>query len=95
MIEIDCRVIDVLVNYGDEHQCIVAVEELSELTKELCKFNRFKSKLKARDAIKEEVADVYVMLKQIQVMFNITDEEMNQEISYKIGRTIRRMKDAE
>lgn len=38
--------------------------------------------------IKEELADVYLMLKQIQLHFNISEEELQKDIGYKVNRTI-------
>lgn len=38
--------------------------------------------------IKEELADVHLMLKQIQLHFNISEEELQKDIGYKVNRTI-------
>lgn len=53
--------------YGPELQIIVATEEMSELTKELCKRLRGKDNI---DAIAEEIADVEIMLAQLQIIFD-------------------------
>ena len=53
--------------YGKELQTIVAIEEMSELTKELCKQLRGRDNL---EAIAEEIADVQIMLEQLQIMFD-------------------------
>lgn len=45
--------------------------------------------------IKEELADVYLMLKQIQLHFNISEEELQKNISYKVNRTIKRIEKLE
>ena len=45
--------------------------------------------------IKEELADVYLMLKQIQLHFNISEEELQKNISYKVSRTINRIEKLE
>lgn len=53
-------------NYGITAQLVVAVEELSELQKEICKF------LRGNDptaAIAEEMADVTIMLEQLKIIF--------------------------
>ena len=52
--------------YGVNNQIIIAVEELSELQKELCKALRGKKKLVA---ISEEMADVEIMLEQLKRIF--------------------------
>lgn len=56
-----------LAHYGGEMQTIVCVEEMSELTKELCKY------LRGRDnaaAIAEEIADVEIVLAQMKLLHN-------------------------
>ena len=71
----------------DEKQFIVAIEELSELQKELCKLLRNKGK---KENIIEEVADVKIMLEQIEYFFNI-DYEVEEQIDKKIERTKERL----
>lgn len=77
--------------YGDK-QVIVAIEEMSELQKELCKSLRGKTN---KEAIAEEIADVYIMLNQMQQYYGISDKEINLLIEYKFKRTKERLlKDA-
>lgn len=57
--------------YGIDQQLNVAIEEMSELTKEICKYKRDYIN---RKEITEEMADVYVMLWQMELMFANTDE---------------------
>lgn len=45
--------------------------------------------------IKEELADVYLMLKQIQLYFDISEEELQKNIEYKVNRTIKRIEKEE
>lgn len=53
--------------YGKEHQCMVAIEEMAELQKELCKnFRGRDNKLE----IAEEIADVRIMLEQLTLIFD-------------------------
>jgi hypothetical protein len=54
--------------WGVEHQAVVAIEEMSELQKELCKLMRGKIDL---NHIAEEVADVEIMLEQIKEAYNL------------------------
>ena len=56
-----------IARYGREAQMIIAVEEMAELTKELSKFLRGAHN---EDAIAEEIADVRIMLDQLQIMFD-------------------------
>ena len=65
-------------------QVIVAIEELAELQKELTKSLRDKTNI---DNIIEEMADVYIMLEQMKLYFNINDSQINQIKSEKIQRT--------
>lgn len=55
---------------GRVHQTAVAIEELSELQKELCKSIRGKA---CDDNIIEEIADSLIMIEQIIDMNDITD----------------------
>lgn len=41
--------------------------------------------------IAEEIADCMVMLKQFKEYYNITDEQLNEQIEYKINRQIERI----
>ena len=73
--------------YGDL-QITVAIEELSELTKELCKKQRGKDNV---NLILEEIADVFIMLEQLKLLFNISDDDIEHMVNYKIKRTLERM----
>ena len=53
--------------YGNTSQLIIAMEEMAELTKELSKFLRGAHN---EDAIAEEIADVRIMLEQLEIMFD-------------------------
>ena len=56
--------------FGEQKQLIVAVEELSECQKEICKILRGGEDYQH---LAEEVADATIMLEQIRIMFNIND----------------------
>ena len=56
--------------WGKEAQTLMAFEEMSELQKELCKNARGKEN---RNAIAEEIADVRIMLDQIEIIYNCKD----------------------
>jgi len=80
------KFIDIVISkYGTEHQVTVAIEELSELQKELCKFIRRNGNL---SNIAEEIADVQLMLWQMQTVFDVRQEEVERRVKYKIDRTI-------
>ena len=79
--------------WGIDAQMLMAVEEMSELTKELCKLNRFKdNNEKSKEIInniKEEIADVINMAEQLEYYFGEQDiEKIRKE---KIERTLKRI----
>lgn len=51
---------------GENHQITIAIEELSELIKELTKYLRNGDN---EDHLSEEMADVYIMLEQLEMIF--------------------------
>lgn len=79
----------VIKKYGKIIQTFVAIEEMSELMKELSKNMRGE---KNHDALVEEVADVYIMLDQIMTMYKLTYEEVTEMMWEKLKRTEERLK---
>ena len=57
--------------YGKQNQIMVAIEEMSELTKELSKNYRGNGNV---SAISEEIADVQITLAQLQMIFDNREE---------------------
>lgn len=78
--------------YGKTLQTVVAIEEMSELIKELSKNMRGKDN---HDAIAEEIADVYIMLDQIMMMNDIQLNEVVDKMTEKLERLRERMNDGE
>lgn len=94
--------------YGEESQLDMAIEEMSELTKAICKYKRLKKSIASNsgsvdkrvveweryyvtvDDIKEEIADVYVMLEQLTMIFDCK-ERVSAIASKKIDRLKWRM----
>ena len=74
--------------YGKTLQMVVAIEELSELIKELTKNIRGKNN---HDAIVEEIADVYIMLDQVMMMNDIWLNEVVEKMHEKLNRLKERM----
>ena len=68
--------------YGKQSQLVMAMEEMSELTKELSKNLRGSDNAKA---LAEEIADVEIMLEQLKLMFSIRDE-VTQQRTVKLQR---------
>lgn len=59
-----------LETWGPEAQIMMAVEEMSELTKEICKIWRGKID---REALADEIADVTIVLEQLRLIYNLND----------------------
>ena len=82
--------------YGNK-QITICIEEMSELTKALCKYLRYcdcdLEKMIAIDDIYEEMADVYIMLTQMQLLLQIDNEFLDDMIDKKIQRTKERLLD--
>ena len=79
--------------YGADKQMLIAIEELSELQKAIVKYFR-KPTEETKNDISEEMADVYVMLKQLEIMHK-NDTEVQKNIDYKIKRLQERIKKEE
>lgn len=69
--------------FGIKNQIIIAIEELSELQKELCKSLRGERNIRG---ITEEIADVEIMLEQLKLLFAI-DVMVEIEKDFKLKRT--------
>ena len=63
---------DIIAQYGCKTQAGVAIEEMSELTKELCK-NLFRG-AENHKALIEEIADATIMLEQLRLIYEANDE---------------------
>ena len=74
-------------HYGKEHQVLIAIEEMSELTKELCKYFR---RYDRKKEIIEQVADAQIMIEELIELFGINNE-VDRMVDYKLNRQIRRM----
>lgn len=73
---------------GKEHQQLVAIEEMSELTKEIVK--KFRNKNATNIHLYEEIGDVLIMLKQLIIMYDCSFE-VSDVIGYKIKRLADRL----
>lgn len=69
--------------FGEKAQVIVAIEELSELQKALCKYLRGQTNF---ENIVEEIADVKIMLEQLELIFDCDLLVVN-EMAKKLQRT--------
>lgn len=76
--------------YGKDMQLNVAIEEFSELIKEICKHKRGEDNL---DNIIEEMADCYIMMEQLLLIFGIKDAEIYKAILKKTTRLVKRLEE--
>lgn len=71
--------------FGETKQQTVCIEEMAELTQQLCKF-MIDHPNKSREKLVEEYVDVLIMLNQMKIIFNITDEEIENGKVFKMAR---------
>lgn len=81
--------------FGEDTQIDVAIEEMSELIKELVKYKRSKIHSRerlssSRDNVVEELGDVFFMMEYLKHIFNIKDDEIKNIVLSKAERTKRR-----
>lgn len=98
--------LQIIQHYGINHQqrklneeCYELIEALKnyEFQKEACESvgcSRIHVD-KEREHIKEEIADVMVMLKQFQYYYGITDKEIEEVMKFKINRQLERIENGE
>lgn len=79
-----------LIHYGEKNQMTVALEELSECQKEICKVLRGKGDL---GHLAEEIADATIMLEQLRLIFQINDL-VCRYMDEKVARLDQRLKEA-
>ena len=73
--------------YGREHQIHKAQEELSELNRAL---SRDRQGEREKKHIAEEIADVRIMCRQLEIIYGIEDA-VDDRIQYKLRRLMRRI----
>ena len=73
---------DAIADYGIHAQSWMVIEEMSELSKELCKMQRGKGSV---EDLADEIADVTIMLEQLRLMYDINDT-VCRHMDYKIRR---------
>lgn len=74
-----------LLHYGEENQLVVALEELSEVQKEICKFLRGFGNA---GHLAEEIADATIMLEQVRLIFG-----MNEMVCQEMDRKVKRLEE--
>ena len=77
----------------------MSIEELAELTQVICKLKRLtnqdktlrKEEKQIYGELKEELADVYLLLEQIKILTQTNDYEIERRINEKIRRTFEKV----
>ena len=77
----------------------ISIEELAELTQVICKLKRLTNQDKTLrkeehqifEELKEELADVYLLLEQIKILTQTNDYEIERRINEKIRRTFEKV----
>lgn len=81
-----------LEKWGYDAQSLMAIEEMSELTKALCKYKRFgkeNASQEIKDNILEEIADVLNTVEQLALYFG--EEEVEKIRKQKIDKTLNKI----
>ena len=95
MMVVSCVIEKMLEKFGEDSQIDVAVEEMSELIKELIKYKRskihFREKQAAsREHVIEEIGDVMFMIEYLKKIFGISDKDIENIVIKKAMRTAER-----
>lgn len=97
------KIIRETVNLHGDKQYMVAVEEMAELMQAISKYLRIYNsgcddvsqiQKEAINNITAEMADVYVMLEQLQLMLNIKNGDIHAVINRKLNRQFERNRQA-
>lgn len=73
--------------WGVDAQVMMVIEEMSELTKEICKIGRGKHDW---EALADEIADVTIMLEQLRLIYGL-NEKVCEHMDMKIQRLQERL----
>lgn len=84
---------NIIHHYGIDKQSLKACEEMDELIQVISKLRCSYSRNEV-EHLKEEIADVMVVLEQMKIWYGITDSDINEIIEQKTIRTMKRV-DAE
>ena len=79
-----------IVKNGIKLQSVIAMEECSELTKEISKFIRGKG---IKDNLVEEMADVLIVIEQLKMMYAISPQELGEMVDKKVNRLKERLEE--
>ena len=84
---------EIAIHYGIQSQSVVAVEELSELQKAICK--AYRSDFVDITSLQEEIADVQIMIEQIKYLYNLSNVSIKEVVDQKLKRQMNRIEGKE
>ena len=85
------KAINIIQHYGLMHQLKYMQTEIFELNEAVLEY--YHNYEESVDHIREELADVLVMLLQIKEYFGINGEDLNEIMNQKIDRQLKRMEE--
>lgn len=91
--------IKIVKHYGRKKQILVWVEEMDELTKELCKWARRYDELEEDltaqlfASLYEEITDVTICLDQLKYAIKINENDLMKEYKWKVDKQLKRIED--
>ena len=89
--------IEIVNHYGVKAQIPVWIEEMSELTKVLCKWTRKYDQLEGDlnmqllNSMKEEITDVTICLDQLKYVIQYMEDELMKDYRFKVDRQLARI----
>ena len=92
--------IKIINHYGVKKQMPIWVEEMSELTKNICKWARKYDELEGDinlqllADLKEEIADVTICLDQLKYAIGYIEDDLMKEYKYKVNRQLNRINES-
>lgn len=83
---------EILRHYSTEAQIVKSIEELAELQAELARLLIKQGDVKKTTS---EIADVLIMVNQLTIILDITPEDLENWIKFKIDRQLERIREQE
>lgn len=88
------KIAEIIEHNGMNRQRFKAAEELSELQTIVLQDANDNGKVSIA-RLAEEIADVYVILSELELIYNLDDRDIQPIIDFKIDRTLRRIEERE
>lgn len=93
------KILEIINHYGIRKQLKYFQSEIFELNEAIIDFENYEdlvdmeinTKVNLKNHITEEIADVMVMLKQLQLYYNISDADVKEVMNAKISRQLERI----